>query len=186
MTSTSHRTGKSIMLIRLIALTWLTVWLSLITLNNITDFGTNQALIRQMFEMRPLIEDPVRGNGLEWRALPGVLATPTLIGVTLYEIVIVALLARALPTGYRLLRHGGDPSRFTTRANVGLAAALILPTAFLAGGMWFGYWMFLGPVQQVHLTLLIVVVIAAILINLPDRRPTQVTDHESAHADAAP
>ncbi|MFD7657447.1 DUF2165 family protein [Actinosynnema sp. NPDC059797] len=165
-----HVPGRALQLIRLVATAWLTVWLGLITLNNITDFGTNEALIRQMFEMRPLLEDPVRGNGLEWRALPGGLAAAALVGVILYEAFIVVLLARSLPAGVRALRGAGRPQEFTRRANRGLAAALVLPAGFLAGGMWFGYWLFMGQVQQVHLTLLIIVSLVAVLVNVAGER----------------
>lgn len=173
-----------LVLLRLVAVGWLTLWLALITVNNITDFGTNENLIAQMFRMQPLVDDPVRGNGIEWRALPAGLAAPTLVAVTVFEALIVALLARSLPAGYRLFRHGGDAHRFTRRANVGLVASLVLPAGFLAGGMWFGYWMFLGPVQQVHLTLLIIVVLVTTLVNLPAGR--QVPAPEETTAAAAP
>jgi predicted small integral membrane protein len=164
--STDHP-AKNLALVKLIALSWLTVWLGFIAFNNITDFRTNRSLISQMFQMNELKTAPVRGRGLTWRALPDSLASPTLVGVIVFELVIVALLARALPAALRHYRFGTDATVFLKRANLALAAALGLPSLFLAGGMWFGYWLFMGPVQQVHLTLLIIVVVVTVMVNLP-------------------
>ena len=114
--ASTTRVGGPFALLQLAVLTWLTVWLGMVALNNITDFGTNESLIRQMYQMQPLIDDPVLGNGLQWRAFPGWMAGPTLVGVIAYQLATVGLLATALPAGIRHQR-GGEPRVFIDRAN---------------------------------------------------------------------
>ncbi|SDP02594.1 Predicted small integral membrane protein [Actinopolyspora xinjiangensis] len=142
-------------------------WLTLIAVNNITDFGTNRVLLERTMTMRALIDDQVRGNGLEWRALPASLATPALITVIVYQLGTVVLMWRAVITGLRVLR---SPRRglaeLIRHVNHSLVAFVGLFLGFLVSGLWFGYWMHLGPVQQVHFTLLMVGALVALLTNL--------------------
>jgi predicted small integral membrane protein len=148
-------------------LSGLTLWLGLVTLNNLNDFGTNKALITRMLTMVDLVHDPVRGNGLEWRAMPASMATLTLIGVIIYEIVAVALLARAAVLQWRRARglHSGIATTQQTNLALGIFIGLFL--IFLCGGMWFGYWIYIGAAQQVHFTGLIIGLLATLLVNLP-------------------
>ncbi|MFG2566039.1 DUF2165 family protein [Streptomyces sp. NPDC048567] len=145
----------------------LTLWLGLVTLNNLNDFGTNKALIGSMLTMRDLVKDPIRGNGLEWRAMPESMATPALIGVIIYEVLIVALLARAAYGLWRRARGLETGIVVTQRANIALGAFAGLFLLFLSGGMFFGYWIYIGAAQQVHFTGLIIGLLAALLVNLP-------------------
>ncbi|MGW2783871.1 DUF2165 family protein [Streptomyces populi] len=148
-------------------LSGLTLWLGLVTLNNLNDFGTNRALISRMLTMTDLVHDPVRGNGLQWRALPDSMATPTLIGVIVYEILTVALLARAAALQVRRARGLQADIATTRHTNLALGAFVGLFLLFLSGGMWFGYWIYIGAAQQVHFTGLIIGLLAALLVNLP-------------------
>jgi hypothetical protein len=54
------------------------------------------------------------------------------------------------------------------RANGALGAFLGLWLFFLCGGLWFGYWMKMGPVQQVHLTLMVIALLAVLVVNAPE------------------
>ncbi|MDT3398053.1 DUF2165 family protein [Streptomyces sp. B1866] len=148
-------------------LSCLSLWLGLVALNNIDDFGTNQDLISRMLTMRELKESPVNGNGLEWRAMPDSLAGPTLIGVIVYEVLIVALLAWAAAGQWR--RALGRPAGMavTRRTNIALGAFAGLFVLFLCGGMFFCYWIYIGAAQQVHFTGLILGLLTALLVNLP-------------------
>ncbi|WP_328742338.1 DUF2165 domain-containing protein [Streptomyces caniferus] len=148
-------------------LSGLTLWLGLVTLNNLTDFATNRALIARMLTMTDLVHDPVRGNGLEWKAMPESFATPALIGVIVYEVAAVALLAWAAVGMWRRARGARTGIATTQRANLALGAFVGLFLIFLSGGMWFGYWIYIGAAQQVHFTGLIIGLLAALLVNLP-------------------
>lgn len=158
-----------------IVLAGLASWISLIAFNNITDPGTNISLLGQMFTMEAIKSDAVMGNGLEWRALSQHLAGPMLVTVIILQVAIAALLWRAAALFARHLLQTEEetiPVRAIQAANLGLAAFMSLWFFFLCGGLWFGYWMKLGPVQGVHFTLLMVTVLALLLINyLPQPFP---------------
>jgi hypothetical protein len=49
-------------------------------------------------------------------------------------------------------------------ANIAIVGFLGLWTSFLCGGLWFGYWMKMPQVQQVHLSLFTIALIAFVLI----------------------
>jgi hypothetical protein len=53
-----------------------------------------------------------------------------------------------------------------TVANLGLAVFLAIFLGFLLTGLWFSYWVKMGPVQQGHLTLLLIGLAAVIVVNL--------------------
>ncbi|MEU9057079.1 DUF2165 family protein [Streptomyces sp. NPDC048384] len=167
------RTGAgSLLLLNVVLLGGITAWLTLIAVNNITDFDTNRALLEQTITMQTLIEDPLRGNGLEWRALPRGLAAPALVAVIVYQLGTVALMWRAVATGVLgLLRPGTALVGFVRQVNYSLIAFVGLFIGFLVTGLWFGYWLSLGPVQMVHFTLLVIGALVAILTNLLSSAP---------------
>lgn len=142
------------------------LWMTVITLNNITDFGTNRALIAKMLTMSDLVSDPVRGNGLEWRAMPAGWAVPALIGVIAFELVICALMWRAFGQLIRHQRGHIDGAAAIRACNQGLLAFCGLFLLFFIGGMWFAYWIYLGAAQQVHFTGLMLGMLLALLVNM--------------------
>lgn len=157
----------------------LAIWLSLIAFNNATDPATNTALLRQTITMDALQANPEMGNGLQWRAWPASLATPMLVGVIVAQSIIALLLWRAATLfGLRTLRtdsRSPDPgvfSREIAAANLALGAFMSLWFFFLCGGLWFGYWIEMGPVQGVHMTLLMVTLLSLLLVN---HRPQATT-----------
>ncbi|MER6912524.1 DUF2165 family protein [Streptomyces sp. NPDC000594] len=160
-----NRSG--LLLLSVVLLAGVTAWLTLIAINNINDFGTNKALLQATMNMEALIDDPVRGNGLEWRALPNELAAPALIAVIIYQLATVALMWRAVATGVQALRSD-SPSllAYISRVNHSLVLFLLLFAGFLISGLYFGYWLHLGPVQMVHFTLLIIGTLVALLTNI--------------------
>lgn len=160
---------KNIDLSRTIFLTGLALWITLIAINNLTDSGTNIHLLSLMVTMESIIADPVMGNGLEWRALPGEpTATIVLWTIIAYQILNAALLWRASIMFIFLLRF---PSNIKKRqfaqkaANTALTCMMIEWMFFMCGGLFFGYWMKMGAVQSVHIALLMTTLIGFIFIN---------------------
>jgi predicted small integral membrane protein len=143
------------------------LWISLIAFNNSTDFDTNRTLIGDTVSMKAILADHSSGAGLHWRAMPRGLAGPLLALIITYQVATAAFMWRALLSGVRALRSpGGDLTSFVRHANRSLTLFAGMFLGFLIGGLWFGYWMHLGPVQQVHFTLLIVGALLAVLVNL--------------------
>lgn len=156
---------RSFILVRTLLVFGLAVWLTLILINNLTDPGTNVYLIGQMISMTALKLDGVMGRGLLWRALESpALAKILLNGVVIVQFFTVLLLWRAAIHWVRVLR--ARPARAIAATNQALAAFLGLWFLFLCGGLWFGYWMKMGPVQQVHMTLVIISLLSLIAVNM--------------------
>jgi predicted small integral membrane protein len=147
----------------------LAIWMSIVVINNITDSGTNQYLIGQMLSMVLIKDDPIMGNGLEWRAWNPSVATVVLNVVVVIQIGIAALLWRASTCYLGLLNNDTEINRQRAQnsAVVALVAFCELWIVFLCGGLWFGYWMKQGTIQQVHFTLFLVGIGGLILINVP-------------------
>ncbi|MBZ0139944.1 MAG: DUF2165 domain-containing protein [Pseudorhodoplanes sp.] len=143
----------------------LAAWLSFAVLNNIRDPNTNRYLLGQMFTMQLLAEDPDMGKGLlkrsiESRRFPAV-ALGAVVAVQL--ILAAALWIAAGCMGFAWL--GWLETEIAVAvANLAIAGFTALWSFFLCGGMWFGYWMKMWQVQQVHLALFIIGLLAFLLV----------------------
>ncbi|MEQ8966651.1 MAG: DUF2165 family protein [Azospirillaceae bacterium] len=159
-------------LMKTVMLAGLALWLSVAVFNNITDFATNDHLLGIMLSMQLVKGDEALGNGLEWRAWSEQAATGVLCAVIVVQVAVSALLWRGAALFLRAARIGDAAAelRAIRAANQGVAAFMGLWFWFMIGGLWFGYWMKQGPVQMVHMTLLILAFLSAIAVNhRPDR-----------------
>jgi len=147
--------------IQVLVVAGLASYLTLFAVNNVTDPRTNSAAVSRMMTMRELRADPPLGSGVLWRAIdsPGVHRAA-------YRLVIAVQAIGAL-----LLWGGAATLGWTTAgptvANLGLLVFVGLFLGFLLVGLWFSYWVKMGPVQQGHVTLLLVGLAAVIVVNLP-------------------
>jgi predicted small integral membrane protein len=145
----------------------LAAWLSLAVVNNICDGGTNITLLGRMMRMTELKCDCELGIGLRHRAI-GDFSTFPRVALTLVIIIQVAI-AMALWAGFvylALALAGGDAQRAIDVASLAITAFAGLWFAFLIGGLWFGYWIKMPQVQQVHLTLLMISTATLVLLHL--------------------
>lgn len=162
----------------------LALWFSLAILNNITDPGTNTYLIGQMMRMDLVQEDPNMGNGIEWRAL----RAPTLHKAVLYAVVLVQVAVAALlwMAVYKFTATWArTPTPVTVTdatvfGNIALGAFAAIWIWFWSGGMWFGYWMKMPQIQQVHMTLLIMSMVGFIVVNYPNPNEDDPATHPAA------
>lgn len=84
----------------------ITLWFTLVMINNMTDSGTNLHLIGQMMRMDLLKEDPYMGNRIEWRAVKSpVIHKMVLIFVILLQFLAVIILSHIQQFS---LEVGGD------------------------------------------------------------------------------
>lgn len=143
----------------------LAAWLTLAVFNNIRDPGTNIHLIGVMIRMDLIKEDAKLGNGLEHRAINDpALARLLLHIVIVAQIVISIALWIAVLVTFAALWGSATPA---TAKAIGTLAILLfgaLWVFFLCGGLWFGYWMKMPQVQQVHLSLFGITMLMLILI----------------------
>ena len=143
----------------------LAFWLSIAVYNNLRDAGTNVHLLGLMFRMDLIREDPNLGNGLQYRARmnPNSAINALRAGVAVQIIVALLLwIATAAILAWWFGVMNRDVALAT--ANLAIVGFLGLWTFFLCGGLWFGYWMKMPQVQQVHLSLFTIALIAFVLI----------------------
>lgn len=148
----------------------LALWFALIVLQNTTDRRTNVALIGRVLAMQPVPENPDLGTGLRWRAVVEH-RIDGLAGAALTAIVILQVAVTAtLGLGAALLAwQGGDPGGLAGAlvvVDVGLLLAMVHWFALMCGGLWFGYWITVPQVQQVHMTMLIVTLVTLSVVNV--------------------
>jgi predicted small integral membrane protein len=170
------REGNYFSLSQTIFITGLTVWMTIIVTNHFFDYDTVYHTIVRMFKMPKLIADPNLGNGIEWRSgdWPK-LAEMVFDGVILFQCVIVILLWRA--TISHLKVNNTDAKDHTTalkKINLALSLMIVMWFLFMCGGLFFGYWMEMGHVQDNHFNFLIMTLVGAAFMNVaPSRRSTR-------------
>ncbi|MCW8175654.1 DUF2165 family protein [Verminephrobacter aporrectodeae] len=151
---------------RLAIVAGLALWLSVAVFNNLTDPGTNHFHIGNTLSMILLDNEKILGAALRWRAWPAQWAKVTLYVVAGFQVVISLLLWHAAFT-YALAWR--QMSRATlvlarNRAVIALTCFQLLWFAFICGGLWFGYWIKQGPIQSVHMTLILIGLCALLLV----------------------
>lgn len=151
---------------RTVLLAGLATWLTIAVFNNITDSGTNRVLLGHMLSMDLLRADPSLGAGLVWRAWP-VARVPVLLDTVIAaQLTVAAALWTAAALFARAAWRADAPrfSRARSGAIVALSAFLLLWVWFACGGLWFGYWIKQGPVQSVHMTLILIAMSALLYV----------------------
>lgn len=162
---------SSVLALKTLFLSGLSLWFTLAIVNNLTDPGTNIHLIGQMMGMNLLKDDPNMGKGLQWRAVSSRSVHKMVFScVVLAQIITVILLWKASMAflGIALDFTNALPLvRANYLGNLGLGAFASIWICFWVGGMWFGYWMKTPQIQQVHMMLLIMSMCGFLLVNLP-------------------
>lgn len=145
-------------------MTCLAAWMSVAVFNNIVDPSTNRMLLGGMLRMDLVREDPHLGNGLQHRAMTSPEAPVRILRIVIVvQLVLAALLWTAAATAAAAWLGLAEPASAVAWSNLALILFNGLWAFFLCGGLWFGYWIKLSHVQQVHMTLLIIGILAFIL-----------------------
>ncbi|MEU1071240.1 MULTISPECIES: DUF2165 domain-containing protein [unclassified Streptomyces] len=115
------------------------LYMALVALGNITDFGTNRAFVHHVLAMDTTFKDP----DLTWRAIDSTaLQDVAYVLIIVWETVAALVLVAAGVVWARALRGGGAFVRARRLSTVGLLMVLLLFGAgFIAiGGEWFAMW----------------------------------------------
>lgn len=113
-------------------------YMTLVAFGNITDFGTNQAFVQNVFDMGTTFNDP----DLMWRAIENdTIANIAYIGIIVWETLTAIVLwwgVVRLVAGFR----NGDWDGARRTAGLGLLMMMILfAFGFITvGGEWFAMW----------------------------------------------
>ena len=146
-------------IVRCVMLMGFTSWLSIAVVNNVIDRQTNTTLLHRVFSQQLLKEDPELGNGLLHRALRNLQAASyVMLGVIFVQACIVATLWCGVGAYiYGLVTGALVEIEFGLLVStLGLLGALCMWFFFLCGGLYFGYWIKMPHVQQVHFALVII------------------------------
>ncbi|MGA8113132.1 MAG: DUF2165 family protein [Actinocatenispora sp.] len=148
----------------------LAAYLSVFVLNNLTDPKTNSAAVGRMLSMRELRADRELGNGVVWRAVE----SQAVHRLAYYAVILIQAGAAVLLWWAAVLLASagfGDfqpdaTSHAVALADLGLLVFVALWLGVVVIGTWFSYWVKMGPVQQGHMTLLLLGVGSVIVVNL--------------------
>lgn len=171
-TETGRRTGArhrvdNFRVLTAVLITGISVWVTILVVNNITDMQTNGRLIGATISMAGVKDEPDMGNGLEWRAVSTDFAPALLIAAIAFQCVLCFLWWRAAVSALKSVFDRASVSTVVSRANLALAGWLAMFLGFLTIGLYFGYWIgALAPIQTVHIILLGTGIMIAALINL--------------------
>ncbi|KZX70653.1 hypothetical protein A3712_00315 [Vibrio sp. HI00D65] len=157
---------------KIIYLFTFSLWMTFITLNNITDPETNTSFIKNVLTMDLFTVGSGVGEGLLWRAvnlpfLPNVL----LWGVITLEAVIDFLMWSAFFLYLSdLIKKRDLRDKTLNYINLSISAFMSVFTCLLCSGMWFGYWMHQGSFQMVHLLGIIISILGYIMFNSTENK----------------
>ena len=159
----------SLRLAQFVTLSGLATWMSLAVFNNIVDRETNVTLLHRMLSMSLLDEDPDLGNGLAKRAIKEKKTARLFLSCVIFVQVLISglMIVGAVMFGIGVL--DGSIAAYAlgvTIATLGLTAFGSLWFFFLCGGLYFGYWIKMPQVQQVHFTLVIITVLSLIFLRM--------------------
>ncbi len=143
------------------------MWLTIITINNISDPLTNIIFIERMVSMSLFVADSNIGSGLRWRAidvswLPVTLFWLVVIAEVIVDILMWIAFVRVLR---QVFRKQALSQQCLNSINLALSAYMLLFFTLITGGMWFGYWIYQGAFQMVHLTAIIISLLGLIYFN---------------------
>ncbi|MEU2712262.1 DUF2165 domain-containing protein [Streptomyces sp. NPDC007205] len=145
----------------------LALYIALVALGNITDFGTNQQFVRHVLAMDTTFKDP----DLMWRAITSTgLQDTAYVAIIVWETVAALVLVRGT---YLWARRDHDLARRVSTYGL-LMLLLLFGAGFIAiGGEWFAMWQSKSWNGLDAATRILVLSGVALIVNqLPTRQET--------------
>lgn len=157
---------QSVLIAKIISILGLTSYLFVAVLNNWQDKGTNRFLLNQMFGMELLKSDLVLGRGLIKRAIntPSFAPRVLKIVILIQTALVILLLLGSIELSMTLFA-GFSSSVAVATCNIAVSCFMALWFFFWCGGLWFGYWIKTGQIQEVHMKLIILSIVELIFLN---------------------
>lgn len=156
----------SLLLLKLVLIVGLAVWVTVVSINNITAFRGGVASVgammsMQMFDQAPAIDSPLlkrRVTSPAWhRLIYGFV-------VVVEGLVVVLLCYAAIGLASAVLGYL-DVTDAVLRANLALSAFLAMGFIMLLGGAWFAYYIRQEGMQITHLSLIGIGIVSALIMN---------------------
>ncbi len=152
---------------KLVLIFGLTLWMTVVVINNTTAFRGGVASIgmlmgMQLFDQQPAIKTPLlsrRVTSVQWHRL-------VYAFVLLVEIAVALLFWQASISFGRALWGGFEASAAVASATLALAALAAMVFVLALGGSWFVYYLRQEGTQITHFALLAVAIGATLVVNL--------------------
>lgn len=157
---------NSIIVLKISIILGLSCWMGIACFNNIVDRATNRQLITNMLTMKLIATHNELGVGLLSRAWKDNKKVPLIlwliVGVQL--LLAITFLLATVFFMIAIVNTNVYPTALTI-TNFALCGFNSLWLCFLCGGLWYGYWIHMSPVQTTHFILLIVGLLTTLFIN---------------------
>jgi predicted small integral membrane protein len=158
--------ATSLILFKLVLVTGLAAWLTLVAWNNIRAFAGGVAAVggmmsMQLFDQAPAVPSPLlarRVHGAGWHRL-------------VYSLVLAIEWGVAALLWYAAFGFGGailgasDIAGAIVRANLALSAFIAMTFVMTLGGAWFAYYIRQESLQITHFVLIAVAIVATLAVN---------------------
>lgn len=157
---------KSLILAKTVIISGMALWMSMIVFNNIFDAGTNIQNIENTVTISLLMDDPVLGLGLKWRAWEPGYGSLLLKFVVAYQLIIIISFWFSAYRYIRVLCSKLEETVALKTVNISLITFSLLWIGFLSGGTWFGYWIKQGAFTGVHMNMFVLTLILFMFFNM--------------------
>ncbi len=158
-----------ILIPKIISMIGLSCYLTIAVINNLVDRGTNRSLLAQMLSMDLLKDDPAFGKGLLNRAIKSQKVSVVVLNITVVVQILISLMLwySSIKLLQSFLFQPTLLASAINSCNIALSCFMVLWFFFWCGGLWFGYWMKTGQIQEVHMRLIIISIVELIFLNYP-------------------
>jgi len=156
----------SFIFLKLVVMAGLTLWMSLVVLNNLIDRRFSTSVVGLAMKMDLIIQDPGLPSRLTSRKVSGEAWHRAAYSVVLLmEVAAAALLWMASYSFLQALLGTHPVVLAVSHANLALAAVAAIWFLFLIAGLWFFYGAKMGALETTHIVLLVMTVAIAMLVN---------------------
>ncbi len=152
---------------KIVSMAGLSCYLSIAVFNNMIDRGTNKFLLGQMLSMDLLMCDHVLARGLMARAIKSINASTFVLNliIVLQALIAILLWGGTLQLVWAFTIDQDMLHLAINTCNLALSLFMGLWFLFWCGGLWFGYWIKTGQIQEVHMKLIIISILELLFIN---------------------
>ena len=159
---------EPLLLCKIVLIAGLAIWLSVVVLNNASNFRGGTASIGLMMSMRTFEEPPAIQTPLLSRRVTSAKWHQLIFAFVLTIEVVVALALWVATLSLLGAVMGSVGAADATRAATFALAGLLLLVFIMAwGGAWFAYYIKQEGAQITHLVLMCVALAGVVVVNLP-------------------
>jgi predicted small integral membrane protein len=151
---------------KIISMFGLSSYMTIAVINNTIDKSTNEFFLSLMMRMELLKGDHL-GQGIIHRAIKSTVFPKLLLKVIVFlqSLIAVGLWFSSIQLASFLFFHNLSLEYIIQCSSIAVSIFMGLWFFFWCGGFWFGYWIKMGQVQEVHMKLIIISLLELLLLN---------------------